>query len=406
MRVGVLAVLVLGSVLAGCGGGGGDDAPGPGEPTPTPTVSVQATATAVPTEPAPTATRTASPEVLLATGFSQVSSTGELAAPLLLRNDGSGWERVALTLPPAGGLVGSVFSAPEVAWGFGSVGTEIGLLVRSDDAGRTWTDVTSSLPAGTKRIVDVAFADPSTGYLVTRGTFTPPAVYATHDGGATWQSVDVFRNAALPGSYALATRAAAAEVLSHDTNGTLVSRIDDPSIAPVMLDGTIAGANACATAGARAWIAFSGFDVPNDSAHTRAAIVASAAPGAPWVEQPVAVDVFAGLRAIDVRDERNGVAGGATFSDAGWAPLIVVMNDDGASWRVAPITGIPEGWAVEDVLRIRGDGAWAVAIEVTGGRAESAFLRSDDGGRTWRRAATAFEHAVRITDLARSSSTD
>lgn len=395
MRVGMLAVLVLGSMLAGCGGGGGggDDAPSPVDPTPT--VSAQATASPASTVVEPTATRTPSPEVLLATGFT-----------LVLRNDGSGWERVAIPLPQAGALLGTVFSTSEVAWGFGFIGVEIGLLMRSDDAGRTWTDVTSTLPPGTKGIVDVAFADPSTGYLVTRGTFTSPAVYATHDGGASWQSVDVLRNAVLPGSYALATRAAAAEILSHDTNGTLVSRIDDPSIAPVALVATIGGANAFATAGTRGWIAFSGFNFPNDSARTRAAIVSSAAPGAPWVEQPVALDAFAGLRAIDVRDEQNGVAGGATFSDAGWAPLIVVMNDDGASWRVASITGILDGWAVQDVLRTRGDGGWAVAIDVTSGRAESVFLRTDDGGRTWRRAATAFEHGVQITDLARSSTTD
>lgn len=404
MRVGVLAVLVLGSMFAGCGGGGGGgDAPSPVDPTPT--VSAQATASPAPTEVEPTATRTPSPEVLLATGISYSPADH---GPLVLRNDGSGWERVAVSLPPGGVLVGSVFAAPDIAWGFGFVGEETSLLVRSDDGGLSWTDVTSTLPTETKRIVDVAFADPSTGYLVTRGIFTPRMVYETRDGGATWQSAAAFQNGALPGSYALATREAAAELLSYDNEGTLVRRIDDPSIAPVALDdvATIGGANAFATAGARGWIAFSGFNFPNDSAHTRAAIVSSAVPGAPWVEQPVALDAFAGLRAIDVRDERNGIAGGATVSDAGSAPLIVVMNDDGASWRVAPITGIPEGWAVEDLLRTRGDGGWAVAIDVASGRAESVFLRSDDGGRTWRRAATAFEHDVQITDLARSSATD
>ena len=61
---------------------------------------------------------------------------------------------------------------------------------------------------------------------------------------------------------------------------------------------------------------------------------------------------------------------------------------------------------MEDVLRTRGDGTWAVAMDVTSGDAEAAFLQSDDGGRTWRRAPTAFEHGVQLFDLARSSAAE
>jgi hypothetical protein len=187
-----------------------------------------------------------------------------------------------------------------------------------------------------------------------------------------------------------------------DTGGLRVERLDDPAVAPVVLAGCcelrIAGPNSFSMVGLRGWIA-----VISSLPRSGTAIVTSAAPGEPWVEQTVDREVFE-LHAIDVRDPQNGVAGGRGVTPAatGLSPLALVTNEDGTAWQLAPITGVSADAIVVDVLRIRGDGAWAITGN-TGVGNESAFLRSDDGGHSWHHEATNFEHDVQLSDLARNT---
>ena len=373
----IRGLLILCLVLPGCGGGSGDGS-APVEPTAT-----AAVATASPSSTAtPTARASPFPEVLLAAGRSfRAADEGAL----ILRNDGAGWHAVDLAAAPPLALVnGVVFSEPEVAWAYGFIGDqETALLLRSADAGRTWSDVTAALPADTKGIYDLAWADASVGYLVSRGIFRPPLVFATTDGGQTWGRFDTFTSGTLPGQYAIGTRAGAVELLAQDHGPLTVIRVDLPDSPATTLASSpnFLGSNSFATLGAEGWIVTA----------PPARIFRSDAPGEPWTAMPLNSGGSAEMICLDVRDATNAVAGGKG--------VILVMRTDGSAWDLA--SGVPASALVVDVLRAQGDTAWAIAG--TSSTNDSAFLRSDDGGRTWRREPTTFEAGVRLGDLARSS---
>jgi photosystem II stability/assembly factor-like uncharacterized protein len=102
----------------------------------------------------------------------------------VLRNRDGDWETVSIDTALPAGLTGVVFSSPDVAWAFGTRGEgESPVLLRSQDTGTTWADVASNLPAEVEGIVDMAFADASTGYLVAHGLLTPRMLFHTVDGG-------------------------------------------------------------------------------------------------------------------------------------------------------------------------------------------------------------------------------
>jgi hypothetical protein len=161
----------------------------------------------------------------------------------------------------------------------------------------------------------------------------------------------------------------------------------------------IPGPNAFSSVGLRGWIAFNRF---GDA--SRAAIITSASPGADWVEQAIEQTGYGELRAIDVRDPENGIAGGrgATPASTGLSPLALVLDAEAATWRIASIAGVAPDASVVDVLRTRGDGAWAIVAR-TDMQGEAALIRSVDGGRSWNYEATAFEHGVELHDLARNT---
>jgi photosystem II stability/assembly factor-like uncharacterized protein len=398
MRPAAQALVMSFLLLAGCGGGGGDSSE-PADPTPSasPTLSVTNT---------PTATPSPFPEILLATGR---SFRGTREVPLVLRNDGSGWVAVPVgAAPPLTILNGIVFSTSETAWAYGFRGDQsVPVLLRTVDAGLTWTDVTASLPSAAAGLFDVAFADPQTGYVASRGVFTGFPALVTRDGGTSWDTiaVDVL---GLAGAYAVGVRGTAAELVRYESGGLSVVRLDDPAAAPLILSpgggSRILGGNAFSTVDLRGWLAVS-MPFPPGSAGSRAVILASAVPGAEWVEQPIAQSGFGELYAIDVRDDHAGIAGGNGLSpvSGGLSPLALVMSADGAWWDVATVTGVPDDAIVVDLVRLRGDDAWAITNAFIDGRSESAFLRSDDGGRSWHHEATPFEHDIRLLDLARNT---
>ncbi len=368
-----------------------------------PTATAEATATPVPTVSTTSTPAHAFDEVVLgvATGSGARLPNGSRAfGQVVLRNGGGpDWEVVALSVPPRdAGVHGVTFASPTVAFAFGGWSEEPdGMLFRSDDTGRTWRSLSHALPPDCPRIFDAVFADPEVGFIVGRSTFSLPVAFRTDDGGTTWRELVVPPSSGFPlyGAYALGLRAGVPEVVRYDGGGMIIGRLDDPSQAPVILDPSggpvLAGSNAFSTVGAAGWIAET-YD---------ASILRSAAPGEPWVRYPLGIAGFSDLRAIDVRDGQHGVAGGSAAVPAR-APLLFVTVD-GATWQSATIWDVPDGWTVWDVLRLRGDGAVAVATDITSGESQEMILRSNDGGLSWHREPTPFEHDWEIHDLARNT---
>ncbi len=402
MRLRSGGILVLGVLLAACGGGGGDDEPAP-TPVASATVSPEATATPS-TSPTPSVTASPFPEVLLAAGR-RFAANGSSDA-FVLRNDGAAWVAAVFEAPSGTLLNGIVFSSPDVAWAFGFLGDQqTPVLWRSSDTGRTWTDVTQSLPTDAHGIADLAFADAETGFMVTRPIVAGAnAAFVTHDGGASWSEV-ALAQAALSGAYSIGTRGPTADLVRYDSDGLSVVRLDDPTVPPTRLapagGSRILGANAVATLDSRGWIALSAMSFGGPS---RAAILTSAAPGAPWAAADVDQQGFGELYAIDVRDARNAVAGGRgrTPTTSGLVPLILVLDPDADVWRIASVTGVPTDASVVDVLSARDAIGWAIVDQLEPGGG-AAFLRSDDGGRSWRHEVTSFENGVQLDDLARNT---
>jgi hypothetical protein len=359
--------------------------------------------------PTPSATSTPFEEVVLATGrrFDVGAAT---ETELILRNDGSGWAAMGFGVPAGTVLNGIAFSTTDVAWAYGFFQEqEKPVLLRSSDAGVSWTDVAANLPLDCHGIVALAFADAMTGYLVSHRILSPATTFATRDGGTTWRPVAVSSSGIPLGAYALGFRGGTSELLRFESDGLSIVRLDDLTISPLVLaasgESSIAGASSFATAGSRGWIA-AAIATTVDFPFDRAGILTSAAPGGQWVDQRVAHTGNGELFAIDIRDPQSGIAGGSQIATptSGLSALALVMDVDGASWREAPIAGLPAGWEILDVTRMCGEGAWAVAIDITSDAVEAAFLESDDGGRSWRHAETMFEHDVHLVDLARNTS--
>lgn len=391
--------VVLGLVLVGCGGEGGEpDSPAPSA-TPPP-----ALATETP-QPTPTATATPDPEVdevVVGVGHEYgrpLPNGGRAVTSIVIRQAGDGWERIPLTILDDGAVFGVTFASATDVWAFGGrggLGTH-GVLVRSRDAGRTWVDVSRTLPADCPQIFDAVFTDAATGYVVGRLfiSFPFPVVFGTNDGGETWHAVAIPGQVEIFGIYALGARSGAVELVHRDGHALVAARLDDGTLPPVVVSGggSIGGLNAFSTVGPAGWIA--------DMEGT--AIYRSAAPGAPWRTQPLALDLPATVQAIDVRDAGHGVAGGFASSLTRFVPLLLVSDDVAAAWRPAAIAEVPDGWAIRDVLRLRDDGGVAIASEITGLAVGSLVLRSEDGGQSWQREPNPFEHDVQMFDLARNT---
>ena len=398
MRMPRLALLTV--VLAGCGGGGGggkDDRPTP-IPTPSATATAAATETPLPS-PTPTAVSTFDEVVLgVATRYGPPVPEGARDyQQFALRYAADSWESVPLTVPASAGVFGVTFAGANVAFAFGGGGDSTkGLLLRTDDAGRTWRDVSATLPAEYPQIFDAAFADERSGYVVGRTYFGGPSIVRTTDGGGTWHAVEIPPSTGfeLFGIYGLGFRADATELVRYDGGGLVVVRLDDPAIPPMVLsppeDTSFAGGNAFSIVGSVGWIAEA----------QGASIRRSDAPGAPWERQLVDDSIGRFLRAIDVRGDHAGVAGGADGASGTVMPLLLT-TDDGADWQPAIVDETPGG-GIADVLRLRGDAALAV-VDVAGSEGGAHVLRSTDGGRSWRHEPTAFERDWQIHDLARNT---
>ncbi len=376
----VLAVVCIVSVLAaGCGSGsGGGDTP---------------------------------VEVLLAVGEefgAPLPFGGRVSRPVVMRKVGEDpWAEVEG--PQGIFLRGVVFSSPDTVWGFGVQDTGLA-LVRSDDRGQSWRDVTATLPplGGTALLFDLIFADEHTGYLAVR--FSPygpaPLIYVTRDAGASWNRVEV-RTVPFGGERVnLLARDGAIELLRSDDGRAYVEPIDGtPSLPQVLAqDGTVGSASSAATVGARGWAAVTVETDPVEIAPLPA-IFSSVAPGEPWIEQPIEATGFVRLRTLDMCSASTGVASGREFGPSTRRPIILHTVPDGTRWIRSVIDGVTSETTIRGILCTRNESAWAITIDPDDddGIMGSSFLHSTDGGATWALASTSLANRTQLRGLARST---
>jgi hypothetical protein len=258
-------------------------------------------------------------------------------------------------------LWGTKFSSPMVAWAFGYLGDPEGPsfhetrpgLFRSADAGQTWIDVRDSVPdVGNNRLIsDVVFSDSDHGWFVVPPIYTNPTVppppdtlLTTADGGRSFS----------PGGVCFQVLLCAGEarcLFSETAQETVL--------------GPAPGAEAYCML----------FDTARLPSFTR--------------------------RARDIRMDGRGVVCG----DRDSTPACAFTRDAGLTWSESllpgDLVGDSLGFATSVVLTDDG-GAWAT---VGGGftlEPNAVFLRSEDGGASWRRHGEMFQN-VSLSHLSRST---
>lgn len=116
-----------------------------------------------------------------------LSATGELWTTTL---DGARWRRIDTGLEGQATTLAVTDRGTMFVGGIARSNTAEGLMLRTDDGGRTWTR--TALPVA---VEDIAFASPNDGVLVGGS-----AVFTTNDGGRTWTRLDIPTQARLHGA--------------------------------------------------------------------------------------------------------------------------------------------------------------------------------------------------------------
>lgn len=300
------------------------------------------------TDVAPTPGPSSGEEALLAVQYSAYTELP--GGTTLLRREDGRWQQI--TLPGSTKdvyLVGTAFSSPSVAWAFGSLGTSEEdpqvCLYRSDDAGQTWVDVSSLVDVGVNRSArSMIFSSPEDGFLVAPRAFTLPTQEPLAD-------------------------------------STLMTRDGGRSFAPA---GGCLELRLCA--GQAECL------VPRGSV--------GAAPGAERYCEPVpnsdplVNDNY--IYAFDTRLDGRGIVCG----DREQRPYCQYTTDGGTTWHESAMADdLNEDYGIVGSVVLADDGgAWATADTGAG----ATFLRSDDGGRSWRRFGATLRHS-RFFGLSRSS---
>jgi hypothetical protein len=394
-----IGTIVL-AIVVGCGSGSdGSRSGATTTETPGPTVA----------EPTPSTTPTVlEEEILLAVGeeFSaQLPSGPFVSRPVMLRKAGEGpWTEVDVPALPGLFLHGVVFSTPDTGWAFGFQAAGLALL-RSDDRGESWRDVSAALPAlgSNARAFDLVFADDRTAYLAVRMVpfGATLQVFVTHDGSASWSAVEGLPVVGFGDSrVALLVRDGVPELLRSDLGPPRIEPIDGATSLPQELApaGSVHPASSASTVGARGWAAVTVAPAPSDPlARAGPAIFSSVTPGERWVEQPIEAGGSFHLRTIDVCPSGIGVAGGATALD----PVVLHTTANGERWLRSTLEGLASGTTVQGVLCTRGESAWAITIGSDG--IGSLLLHSTDNGATWAPATTPVGERTQLRGLARST---
>lgn len=304
--------------------------------------------------------------------FAHVALAAGLIAPALTVN----W--TPQTSGVTARLRGVSAASERVVWASGSGGT----ILRSADAGDTWTKLTP--PPDTARLDfrDIDAVGDDVAYVLSIGNGATSRIYKTTDAGATWipellnQDPDVFLDAM---TFSEATHGLAMSD-SHDghfaifttSDGKAWTRIPDAALPPALPnEGCFAASGTnIAMLGSNIWI--------GTGASTKARVLHSANRGKTWTvaDTPLAANATSGIYSIAFRDAQHGVVVGGDYSKESAAVDNAAWTADGGkTWTLVKDHNVSGFRSV--VSYVPGTHS-LIAVGPQGSDV------SDDDGRTWR----------------------
>jgi photosystem II stability/assembly factor-like uncharacterized protein len=378
-------------------------------------------------EPTNTVSPTPSPTVAPSTSVAPTSAVAATEVPsTVVDSTGVSTTTINEVLTPSGRMVDMSWVDAKHGWSLiGDSQSSTSLLYTTSDGGQTWNPST----VDTRQAAHVVFADLTNGWMFSEGFGDPSSFQSTHDGGATWQSIDLTSAGITGGPQGLATDGntvtIVAGVAQADQNvawTVATSPVDVDAFARTGIDfqsgaGPVANFS-IATSGGKTWVVY------NDRVVTGIARTVNGT-SSPWTPPwsdlggpatvaiakdggPLYAEVTAGEWTGPVIENRLYVSddNGDTFRQvtlpAGAAPapsasvyvvdastLVVALthsdgsanlfrsHDEGATWQ--PLSTLEHG-AVQIVFA---DSTTAYSTSFTADGEQSQVMKSIDGGATW-----------------------
>ncbi len=326
---------------------------------------------------------------VLAVGSAYTESSADASvkcAPFVWRWEDDAWRPGTLPVTAVCDTLGVTFSTADTAWIYGSNGSG-GLLLKSMDGGRTWTDATNKLPselqsgfASGLRLVTVGFRDARTGWLLAKGVLGESyAVTATYDGGGQWQSLRPFGTGPFAGDYRVLTvrgRTIGLSLASHDTP---IDDLADETLPRGARARLSMDTRAVTVAAGRVFLAGAVVDAQPDRYRSTPA-VASWEPGAAAALPPVRLPTEGTLTSVTAfSDTAIAACGSVGAMDAQRAPACFASTDAGLHWTKADLAAVSEGAVMNAATAISATQGFLVQTDGSG----STLFRSDDAGLHW-----------------------
>ena len=242
----------------------------------------------------------------------------------------------------------------------GWVGGDEGVVLRTDDGGRTWQQQSSGVEAG---VNDIYFRDKEDGYLLAANR-----VLATEDGGRTWRPGARFAPADFDG----ATPELYSVRFTSKKRGWIVGSVSrGDRVLDSLLLRTDDGGASWQRVGAPVKVELLHLDFRGEKrgwiVGDRGTILHTADGGETWRQQRA--NTTATLYHVDFEDDETGWA-------VGERSTILRTTDGGATWLAVEVPVIGPRATLLSVAFANKDDGWIVGRSGT-------ILRSADGGRTW-----------------------
>lgn len=257
------------------------------------------------------------------------------------------------------------------------------VLARTDDAGATWQEITTPL----ELVTTIRFIDARVGWVAGLKSDKESAVLRTVDGGATWQVA--LRVPAAPGGYpplglqAIDGKIAFALIPNCDgCTAELRRTVDGGSTWATLADGNISAMRFATPT--RGWIAVS-------SSYPDVLLEVTSDGGRTW---SIGTQLTSG--SVVGLDAASSLIAWALVRDGGYCSASTCTKyelmhtiDGGVTWKsfgnLKPASGSCAGGHLYGPLFVSPGRGWLVENTGAGGAmASTGFLRSDDGGITWR----------------------